>query len=166
MSELFKDYLIDTKSAEVYRRAFRNTNEKGYHVGGAHDIYGNLYQGRHEVIMAEGIGLPKHKWPVDEFGRRYVVDHIVPIANGGTDEFSNLRLVPFSDNISKNELTLENFSNKRFRKPLAIVDDNGNIVKKYNSRKELENDGFNFNTVRRAATRGGRTSGKLRFKYI
>lgn len=171
MSELFNDYLIDTENGEVYKRLFKNTDCDGYHIGGAHDVYGNLYHGRHEVIIAEGLGLPKHKWPVDEFGRRYVVDHITPISNGGSDGLSNLRLVPFRDNVAKNEMTIVNFKNRKLNNPLAIVDDDGTIIKQYNSRKEIESDGFNYNTVRRAATRGNKTSGnktsgKLRFKYI
>lgn len=168
MGNLFDDYLIDIESPAVYKKLFKKKDGKGYHYSTIHDKYGNVYHSQHEVIMAEGLQLPKHKWPKDEFGRRYQVDHIVPVSNGGTDEFSNLRLVPMVDNLTKNELTMENKANRKFKRGrvLAVLDENGNIVKKYRNKRELEADGFNFNTVRRSVYRGYKTSGGLRFEYI
>ena len=81
----------------------------GYYGTTIKDCYGNEYGHRHEVIIAEGLQLPKHLWPIDETGRRYIVDHILPVRNGGTDVFENLRLISKPDN-SRNDITRENYS--------------------------------------------------------
>lgn len=166
MSELFENYYVDLENTEVYKRMFRNTDEDGYHVGCIRDKYGNAYHGRHEVMIAEKLNLPKHKWPTDEFGRRYVVDHIIPLSNGGTDSPDNLRLVPMRNNISDNQMTRDNFRNKKLRNPLGLFDVNDKLLKVYHSRIEIEEDGFNFSTVRKSATRSGFTSGGLKFRYL
>lgn len=80
------------------------TDKNGYRRCTIKDIYGNLYQIVSDVIYAEGNQLPKHLWPLDENGRKYEVDHIKPIREGGTDALDNLRLVSHKDNCN-NERT-------------------------------------------------------------
>lgn len=111
MSKLFPNYEIDLKKGTV-------TNSLGNVIGSLSgkyytckitDIFYNEYNNIHQVIFAEGSGIPKHLWPIDEKGRRYEVDHILPVKNGGTDTFSNLRLLSKKDN-HNNPITLENYS--------------------------------------------------------
>lgn len=166
MSNLFEGYLIDTESPAVYKECFKKKNEKGYSIGLITDKFGNKYHGRHEVIMAESLGVPKHLWPKDEFGRRYVVDHIIPLSNGGTDAASNLRLVTLVDNITKNEFTIGNFKNRNFLKPIGVFDCNGNLIKVYHNKAEIEKDGFNYHTIRRGILRNGIDRSGLQFKRI
>ena len=167
MSNLFKDILVDTEVPSVYKELCKKEDKDGYFRCCVKDIYGNKYFHRHELIIAEGLQLPKHLWPKDEFGRRYVVDHIIPIKNGGTDTFSNLRLVPINDNI-KNEMTVINIKNKnkKFKRPLGCFNSENALVKVYNYRKELENDGFKFHTVRKSVLRGNKIKGGLCFRYL
>ena len=117
MNTLFPNYIINLKDGTVFHKK-RNgelfqhgkcANEKGYHCCVIYDIYGNKYSKIHQVILAEGLGLPKHLWPTEENGRKYIPDHILPISNGGTDSFSNLRLIPRPEN-NRNPYTLKNQS--------------------------------------------------------
>jgi len=114
MSELFPNFEIDIEKGTVYskRRKMYNKNvtKSGYHSCLIYDIYGNRYMNCHEVIIAEGLNLPKHLWPCEPSGKRYVVDHIIPVKNGGTDAFSNLHLIPFGDN-PRNIMSRKNISN-------------------------------------------------------
>lgn len=112
MKKLFK-FVIDTDKGVVYNKDGTikgSKTEKGYYTCRIKDCYGNIYHTIHQVIYAEGAQFPKHLWPIDEKGKRYEVDHIFPVKNGGTDSFSNLRLVSKHDN-HNNELTLQNYSN-------------------------------------------------------
>lgn len=96
MSKLFPNYEVDLKKGTVYSKKFKKnlgSFNDGYYECRIKDIYGNVYTKIHQVIIAEGLNLPKHLWPVDENGRQYVTDHIKPIKDGGTDTFENLRLV-------------------------------------------------------------------------
>ena len=114
MSKLFPNHIIDLDNGTVYstkRKKFcgQNTSFAGYHQTFIKDYFGNYYYNKHEIIIAEGLNLPKHLWPTEENGRRYIVDHILPVKNGGTDSFKNLHLIPKPDN-SRNEISRENFS--------------------------------------------------------
>ena len=84
-------------------------NKAGYICCKIKDIYGNVYNYCHEAIVAEGLQLPKHLWPVDENGKRFVVDHIIPVSNGGTDSFENLHLIKEADN-HRNPISRKNVS--------------------------------------------------------
>lgn len=113
MSKLFPNHIINLKKGVVFSKRKKKfiTNEDigGYHCCYIKDIYGNMYFKVHQVIMAEGLQLPKHLWPVDENGKRYIVDHKIPVSNGGADSFENLHLIPKPDN-SRNPKTKENYS--------------------------------------------------------
>lgn len=110
MGKLFRNK-IDIEQGKVY--SLRNENkeigsldEEGYIHCKVFDIHGNKYNTIHQVIYAETNNLPKHLWPIDENGKQYEIDHIIPLNNGGTNAASNLRLVSHSQN-NKNELTNE-----------------------------------------------------------
>ena len=106
---LFDNYIIDLEKGIIYSKHFKRMmggkpDKKGYIQIHAIDNFGNKYTKIHQVILAEGLQLPKHLWPVDENGNRYVTDHILPINDGGTNSFSNLRLVSILEN-NKNPIT-------------------------------------------------------------
>lgn len=112
MSKLFPNYEIDTKQGIVYNLdgSIKGSKSRKYYTCMMKDCFGNKYHSIHQVIYAEGSGLPKHLWPVDENGRLYEVDHKTPVNNGGTDKFENLRLVSCKEN-HNNKLSLKNYSN-------------------------------------------------------
>ena len=114
MSTLFKNCEIDLKNGIVKTKkgSERTKNKAGYYCCKLFDSYGNRYYYLHEVIIAEALQLPKHCWPVDDKGKRYVVDHILPVSNGGTDSVDNLRLIPEADN-HRNEHTTKNNSDSK-----------------------------------------------------
>lgn len=112
--ELFKGYKIDLEKGTIYstkinKEIGNSVDKHGYHKCNIHDCYGNVYYYVSNVIIAEGLNMPKHLWPIDEQGRIFEVDHITPIINGGTDSFNNLRLISKKDN-SNTPLTKENKS--------------------------------------------------------
>lgn len=113
MGNLFPNFEIDLDKGTVYSKRKKtynkNTNKAGYHSCKIYDIYGNRYYNCHEVIVAEGLNLPKHLWPSEDNGERYIVDHILPVSNGGTNAFSNLHLIPKGDN-ARNPNSRENLS--------------------------------------------------------
>lgn len=114
MSKLFPNYEIDLENGIILNTKVDKFNHHskgrgGYYYCCIKDIYGNNYTAIHQVIIAEGLQLPKHLWPVDENGVRYIVDHIIPVKNGGTNEFKNLHLIPKSDN-PKNAYSRMNYS--------------------------------------------------------
>ena len=119
MSKLFPNFIINIETGSVYselRKVYNsNTNKNGYHTCKIYDCYGNRYCHLHEVIIAEGLQLPKHLWPVDENGKRYIVDHKLPVSNGGTDAFDNLHLIPKPDN-NRNIISRENISKSKIGK--------------------------------------------------
>lgn len=112
MGNLFPGYNIDLENGYIYNidGTKKGSFDGRYYTCYMKDCYGNEYYNVHQVIISEGLGLPKHLWPVDEKGRRYEVDHIIPVKNGGTNALSNLRLVSIKDN-HNNEATLINYSN-------------------------------------------------------
>ncbi len=117
MNTLFKNCSINLEQGIVKSKKgdFHKKNKNGYHCCKLYDSYGNKYNYIHEVIIAEGLNLPKHLWPQDENGKRFVVDHITPVSNGGTDAFENLHLVAECDN-PKNPFTRRNNSNSKIGK--------------------------------------------------
>lgn len=117
MNTLFDNCSIDLEQGIVKSKKgdYHKKNANGYHCCKLNDSYGNKYYYIHEVIIAEGLQLPKHLWPLDENGKRYVVDHITPVSNGGTDAFENLRLIPEADN-HKTPLTRKNNSQSKIGK--------------------------------------------------
>lgn len=121
MERLFKNCEIDLEKGFVKtRKGYKHTkNKNGYDVCRICDSYGNKYNYLHEIIIAEALQLPKHLWPVDENGKRYIVDHITPVSNGGTNQASNLRLIPNGDN-PKNELSRKNNSKAKKGKHYSL----------------------------------------------
>lgn len=115
---------IDLEKGKVYSlfdltKELGTKTKLGYTTCLIKDKYGNDYYHIHEVIIAEGLKLPKHLWPRDEKGKRYEVDHITPVRNGGTDSFENLRLVSKLDNMN-NEQTIKNMSISHIGKKYSI----------------------------------------------
>lgn len=100
MGKIFENCEIDLVNGLIKTKKGVNhkKNKAGYCCCRLYDCFNNRYYYVHEIIIAEGLQLPKHLWPVDEKGKRYVVDHILPVKNGGTDVFENLRLIPEADN--------------------------------------------------------------------
>lgn len=117
MQTLFPNCTIDLKNGVVtsLKGNKRTKNKAGYYCCKLFDIYGNRYYYIHEVIIAEGLNLPKHQWAVDSKGKRYVCDHIIPVSNGGTDSFENLRLIPEAEN-HRNQMTRINNSSSHIGK--------------------------------------------------
>lgn len=138
---------IDLDNGIIYsvkgtRQIAKNTDGHGYHYCTIKDIYGNVYESVHEVIFAEGSNLPKHLWPTDENGRRYEVDHIIPVKNGGTDAFENLRIGSKSQN-QNNSTTLVNHSNARKEKKcIDQFNINGEFIRQWDSLHDAERFGF------------------------
>ena len=112
MSKLFKNYVIDIEKGIVYNidGSIKGSRSRDYYTCKMIDCFGNEYFNIHQVIYAEANQLPKHLWPLDEKGRMYQVDHIIPVKNGGTDAAINLRLLSIKDNHNNHE-TLKNYSN-------------------------------------------------------
>lgn len=120
MSKLFPNHIINVKKGIIFSKKYKkeiakNPDKNGYCYTTIKDCYGNVYQARHQVIYAEGSGMPKHLWPTEPNGRRYIVDHIKPLKNGGTDIFENLHLIPKPDN-NRNPYSRKNYS-EAFRNP-------------------------------------------------
>lgn len=112
MSKLFPNYKIDLEKGIVTNdvgNVIGSLSKGEYYTCKIKDIYNSVYHNIHQVIFAEGSGIPKHLWPIDEKGRRFEVDHKTPVKNGGTDVFDNLRLVSIKNN-HNNTNTLENYS--------------------------------------------------------
>lgn len=88
-------------------------NEKGRYLKGSFDKDG--YCVHMKVLCDDGKhhNLREHnmKWVYfnGEIPEGLVIDHIVPIRNGGTNKLSNLRLVTVKEN-TNNPLTLDNLS--------------------------------------------------------
>lgn len=122
MSKLFPTLNIDLKNGTAYSIKYKRyigcLCEDGYIKTKVFDKYGNQYVGLHEIIIAEGLQLPKHLWPVDENGKRYIVDHIIPVKNGGTNTIENLHLIPKSDN-AKNPMSKKNYSEAKIGNHLS-----------------------------------------------
>ena len=85
--------------------------------------------------------LPKHKWPIDENGNRYEVDHIIPLSDGGTNQASNLRLVTPKDN-RNNPQTVKKYKisnktkTKHFRKSVDVFSLSGELLMSFESQKK------------------------------
>lgn len=114
---LFNNCIINLKLGTVKSKKgdSHKANNNGYHCCKLYDSFGNKYNYIHEVIIAEGLKLPKHLWPKDDDGKRYIVDHIIPVSNGGTDAFDNLHLIPNAEN-PKNPFTKINNSQSKIGK--------------------------------------------------
>lgn len=168
MSKLFPNYSADLENGFLFNKNKKPVGKVktkyGHTQCNINDCYGNRYNFLHQVIIAEGLQLPKHLWPVDEKGKRYIVDHIVPVSNGGTNAFGNLHLIPKSDN-SKNELSRINYSKrliteetkkkmaysrkgifinrKDLSKKIYQCTIDGKLIKVWESAREAERNGFN-----------------------
>ena len=169
MGKIFDKLVFDFENGKTFKEVGNTSEDRsGHHRLHIFDEYGNEYFYRHEVILAEGLNLPKHLWPKDEFGRRYIVDHIKPVSNGGTDALENLRLIPRPDN-SRNVMTMDNmthFKGKNKDKRIACFNDKRELVKIYNTANELRKDGFDYGTVRKSIQRNGKSREGLYFKFI
>lgn len=121
MINLFPNHVIDLKKGTVYSKKYKHfigSYNDGYYECRVKDIYGTMYTKIHQIIFAYGAQFPKHLWPIDEKGKKYEVDHILPVRNDGTDVFENLRLVSKKKNCN-NEFTLENMSKAGKNKTLS-----------------------------------------------
>ena len=156
MSKLFPNYIIDLENGSVWsekQKRYIGTfiTKGGYHKCTVKDCHKNIYQSIHEIILAEGLQYPKHLWPIDENGNRFEVDHILPVRNGGTDVFKNLRLVSKKDNhnnsISKKNIT--EVQTNIISKSKAILQYNlkGELIKEWPSMNECHRNGFNKGSV-------------------
>lgn len=120
MSKLFPKHIIDIEKGTVYSKKYKifigYLTKKGYMDCRIKDVYGNKYRGIHQVILAEALQLPKHKWPVDENGFRFEPDHINTI--NSDNRIENLRLVSKKDNMN-NELTKAKTSNTLMGHPVS-----------------------------------------------
>lgn len=113
MSKLFLNHEINLEEGTVYSKRLKRligVQNGEYLECRTHDIYGNLYSKIHQMILAEGLDLPKHLWPVDKKGQRFEADHIIPLSNGGDNSFSNLRLVSKKDNSNNPQTKLNQSS--------------------------------------------------------
>lgn len=167
MSKLFPNYTVDLENGLLLNKnkkiVAKSKSKYGYAYCNINDCYGNNYRVLHQVIFAEGSEMPKHLWPVDENGKRYIVDHILPVKNGGTNALNNLRLIPRPDN-SKNAYSRLNYSNriiteetkkkmsesqkgnfnkKNISKVIKQYTLDGSLVKEWPSAREAERNGFN-----------------------
>lgn len=112
MSKLFPKHTIDLDKGKVFSKKYKRfigSFRDGYYECSVFDSFGNRYTKIHQIIYAEAYSYPKHLWPFDEKGQRFEVDHIIPVENGGTDNYKNLRLCSKKDN-SNNILTKINQS--------------------------------------------------------
>ena len=115
---LFKNK-INIETGQVF--SLRNANKEigcadkdGYiKTSNVYDCYGNVYYLIHQIIFAEANNYPKHLWPIDENGKRYEVDHIIPVSEGGSNSYRNLRLISRQDN-NGTERTRINHSKRIF----------------------------------------------------
>lgn len=117
MSKLFPNHTIDLENGTVWSNKYKHflgsyNKQSGYIECSVFDCYRNRYTKIHQVVLAEGLQLPKHLWPVDEKGQSYECDHITPISEGGKNNFNNLHLVSKKEN-SNNPKTKENLSKAR-----------------------------------------------------
>ena len=142
MSKLFPNLIIFLNKGLVYnsktkRFIFTKINNDGYHGGNVYDIYGNHYKYCHEVIIAEGLQLPKHLWPTEPNGRRYIVDHILPVKNEGTDSIENLHLIPRPDN-ARNPISRKN--NSKAKKEIYKNPEKRKWISELNKGRKLSNE--------------------------
>lgn len=111
MSKLFPNYKINLEKGTVFSvfhgRYLGVKKKDGYFHCKCYDSLGNEYHFIHLVIMAESIQTPITEFPYDENGKRFEVDHILPVSKGGTDSINNLRLVSRLDN-ANNPQTIAN----------------------------------------------------------
>ena len=136
---LFKNK-INIETGQVFsiggkREVGNRIDENGYRKCNIKDCFGNQYWRTYQVIYAEANQLPKHLWPVDENGRRYEPDHIIPVREGGTDAASNLRLISHKDN-SNNESTLKRRIEVSNKVSVLQYDLEGNFIRKWDSMRD------------------------------
>lgn len=105
MSKLFKNK-IDLEKGKIYSVRDENVeigtgvDKDNYHNCDVTDVFGNRYYRVHDVIYAEGNNLPKHLWPVDENGKRFVINHIKDGFEYRTNNsINNLELISNADNL-------------------------------------------------------------------
>ncbi len=161
---------------------FKPEDDRGYYINGK---YHKGYKDKRGYIIdnittMEGISYPfcEHiiKWEYfnGEIPEGMVIDHIVPIRNGGTNKLSNLRLVTPKGN-ANNEITRKNISeshkgkkqsketktkrsnsmkgknlnNPKYSKQVDQIDPiSGEVVRHYESTMECERNGFCHTAVR------------------
>lgn len=139
MGKLFKNK-INIETGQVYsigskREVGNHIDKGGYRTCNIKDCYGNQYWRTYQVIYAEANKLPKHLWPIDENGRRYEPDHIIPVREGGTDAASNLRLLSHKDN-NNNESTLKRRVEVSNKKSILQYDFDGKFIREWDSMQD------------------------------
>ena len=116
----FSKYDIDLENEKSYSFSKKKDlnlikDKDGYIKCYIRDDKGNIYRLWHQVVYSVKNGLTKDEWPVDENGRIYEIDHIIPIKNGGTNDVENLRLVSKRQN-SNNPKTIKNMQDNSWRR--------------------------------------------------
>lgn len=107
---------------------------------------------------------------IDNPQKKHYVDHIVPIRNGGGNEFYNLRWATLKEN-SNNFLSKENQNKKKY-KPVVSFNLITKQIKLYLTVKDVINDGFDNSNVVKCCKGKQKTSGlddfgnKIKWFYV
>lgn len=95
-------------------------------------------------ILSEQYGLVCNYCGVSLRGRNISVDHVIPVAFGGTHDIENLKLCCVSCNVKKRTITLEDFRRKDwFSREMGVIlvnDNSGQYPRVYTSAIEKIED--------------------------
>lgn len=177
MSKLFPKLNIDINEGKIYsikykKEVFTCINSSGYLTGYTKDCFGSSYHGAHEVIIAEALQLPKHLWPIDEKGQRFVVNHIQTGAEGKlNNKISNLELCSYHYNNVYDEKHIKTGNKLHNRqdlsKPVNKFALDWTLIEKYPSASEAaRQNGVFVNAIINCCNKKRRKNGWLMNKTI